>query len=162
MARPTKLNPEISHRIVNLVRAGNYRETAAAAAGINPKTLRNWLHRGSKGGKSNAAYAQFSADLDTAEAEAELRDNKRINDAAEKDWRAAAWRLARKNPDRWGDRQRFEHTGADGGPIQTNTPGVVMLPPEDPLDDDDRALEDLRDREGPLNPADDGATTEAI
>jgi hypothetical protein len=162
MARPTKLNSTITHKIVNLVRAGNYRETAAAAAGISPKTLRNWLHRGAKAGKANAAYAQFSADLDVAEAEAEARDNKKISDAPEKDWRAAAWRLARKNPDRWGDKQRLEHTGADGGPIQTQATGVVILPPEDPLDDEERALEALQDREGPDNPVDDGEESEAI
>jgi hypothetical protein len=135
MPRPSKLNPVTAEKIVNLVKAGNYRETAAAAAGIDPKTLRNWLHRGAKGGKANAEYRTFSENLDQAEAEAEVRDNKKITDAAATDWRAAAWRQARRRPDRWGDRQRLEHTGADGGPIETREAGVVILPPEDPADD---------------------------
>ena len=34
------------------------------------------------------------------------------------DWRASAWRLERKFPDRWGRRERTELSGPDGGPIQ--------------------------------------------
>jgi hypothetical protein len=131
MARPTKFNPVTAEKVVNLVQAGNYRETAAAAAGVSAKTLRNWLHRGAKSGKANEPYRQFSEALDQAEATAEILDNKRISEAAKIDWRAAAWRQARRRPDRWGDKQRLEHTGADGGPIETRQTGVVILPPED-------------------------------
>ena len=34
------------------------------------------------------------------------------------DWRASAWRLERKFPDRWGRRERTELSGPGGGPIQ--------------------------------------------
>jgi len=33
-------------------------------------------------------------------------------------WQAAAWRLERKYPDKWG-RRRVEVTGPGGGPVQT-------------------------------------------
>ncbi len=41
-------------------------------------------------------------------------------------WQAAAWRLERKMPHKWG---RHEVTGADGGAIQVKA-GIVLLPPE--------------------------------
>lgn len=149
MSRPTKLTEEISTKIVALVRAGNYRETACAAVGITAKTLRNWLRRSAQGGKRNASYVQFADDLEKAEATAEALDNQRVSKAAEAgDWRAAAWRLARKRPDRWGDQTRFVHSGPDGGPIETRQSGVVLLPPEDD-DAEDRAREQLQDREEP-------------
>jgi hypothetical protein len=149
MPRPTKLTEEISTKIVALVRAGNYRETSCAAVGITPKTLRNWLHRSSQGGRRNAAYIKFAEDLEKAEAHAEALDNQRVSKAAEAgDWRAAAWRLARKRPDRWGERQHLVHSGPDGGPIETRQSGVVLLPPEDE-DPEDRAREQLQDREEP-------------
>lgn len=159
MSRPTKLTEETSLKIVALVRAGNYRETACAAVGIIPKTLRNWLHRASQGGKRNADYIKFAEDLEKAEALAEARDNAKVTSAAEAgDWRAAAWRLARKRPDRWGERTRLEHSGPDGGPIETRQSGVVVLPPEDSDDEADREREAREDRR---EPGDDGEEPEA-
>lgn len=35
------------------------------------------------------------------------------------DWHASAWRLERKNPKEWGRTDKVEHSGKDGGPIQT-------------------------------------------
>ena len=33
-------------------------------------------------------------------------------------WQADAWLRERKNPDRWGRRDRMEHSGKDGGDIK--------------------------------------------
>ena len=46
MARPTKLTVEVRDRIVAAIRAGNYPEAAAQAAGISPSTFYRWLGRG--------------------------------------------------------------------------------------------------------------------
>ena len=48
------------------------------------------------------------------------------------DWRAAAWRLERKFPNRWGRHDRHEVTGPDGGPIQHEVTIADLL-----ADDDD-------------------------
>jgi hypothetical protein len=135
MARPTKLTPELLAEIIRNLRSCAYRETACAAAGIDSKTLRNWLKLAKRGGQANAIYRRFAAELEEAEAKTEIVDLVTIGKAARDDWRAAAWRLARKNPERWGDRQRLEHSGPDGGPIETKQGGVVLLPPEDSAED---------------------------
>ena len=102
---PTKLTPEVHEKIVRFVRAGNFRETACAAAGITSRSLRGWLSLGAKGIEP---YAQLVADMDQAEAEAEARDIARVTKAGDEDWRAIAWRLERKSHDRWARRDKPE------------------------------------------------------
>ena len=123
MARPTKLNKDIQNKIVTAIKMGNYIETAAAVAGINKTTLYDWLKRGErekqrvendsrkKIRKSEAIYVEFSNAVEKALAEAEARDVMLISKAANTQWQAAAWRLERKFPDRWG-RKVIEHRGS--------------------------------------------------
>lgn len=104
MAPPILLTPEVHAKIVATVRAGNFRETAAAAAGVDARSLRRWLVRGAKG---EHPFAQFSADLDAAEAAAEVDDIAAIK--AADDWKAIAWRRERMS-NRWQLRLRVELT----------------------------------------------------
>lgn len=118
--RPTKLTPEVQHRIVQAIQAGNYMETAAAYAGINKSTLYLWLKRGAREKerleknsrarmrKSEAPFVEFSNAIQKALAEAEMRDVMLIGKAAAEQWQAAAWRLERKFPQRWGRRVAIE------------------------------------------------------
>lgn len=105
MAPPFKLTPDLHARIVSYVRAGNFRSTAAAAAGISPVTLRDWLRRGARG---EQPFQQFREDVDQAEAQAEARDAALISKAAEHDWKAAAWRLERRAHRRWGRKDQLD------------------------------------------------------
>ncbi len=122
--RPTKWNEETQAKIVQAIRAGNYIETASAFAGINKSTLYAWLKRGEREKqrvaknprnrirKSEQHFVTFSNAVEKALAEAEVRDVAIIGKAAEEQWQAAAWRLERKFPDRWGRRKlELEHTG---------------------------------------------------
>jgi len=108
MARPTKLTPELQEKILQAVRAGNYIETAAVYAGINKTTLYDWLKRGARA--KSGKFREFSNALEKALAEAEVRDVAIIAKAAQEQWQAAAWRLERKYPCRWGRRDKLEHT----------------------------------------------------
>lgn len=144
VGRPTKLTPEVADRIVAAVAAGNYLETAAAFAGISKATLYKWLTRGARA--SSGTHRAFVDAIEKALAQAEVRDVSTIARAAtgydveriketitptgqvlretarsrEFVWQAAAWRLERKHPDRWGRRvevsgaveQRHLHAGA--------------------------------------------------
>jgi transposase len=107
MARKSKLTPEVQEKLLRYLRLGCYVETAAACAGISRDTFYDWMKRGGKGEKP---YKQFADAVDQAMAESEARDLAVILKAAEKNWTAAAWRLERRFPDRYGrhDRTKVE------------------------------------------------------
>ncbi|MFD1422452.1 hypothetical protein ACFQ4J_01685 [Laceyella tengchongensis] len=99
--RPTKLTPALQEKIVTVIRGGNYIETAAAYAGISKQTLYNWLRRGAR--QKSGQYREFALAVEQALAEAEMRDLALIEQAArDGKWQAAAWRLERRFPKRWG------------------------------------------------------------
>jgi predicted transcriptional regulator len=109
MARPTKLTPEVAERIVNAIRAGNYAEQAARAAGISPATYYRWLKRGER--EAGGIYHDFYEAVRSAEAEAEVYAVAIIRKAMGDDWRAAAHYLERRHPQRWRRHETREHTG---------------------------------------------------
>ena len=110
--RPTKLTPERQAKIVDAIRAGVPPETAAAFAGIDESTFYRWLARG-RGPEAESLYAEFAAQVREAMAEWETRDILLIGEAARTDWRAAAWRLERRLPKRYGRRERHEIVNGD-------------------------------------------------
>lgn len=118
MPRVLKLTAERSEKIIGYLRAGAYIETAAAAAGISKQTLYNWLSRAADENEEDPIFAKFAAAVEEAQALAEVRDIALIGKAAETQWQAAAWRLERKFPERYGRRDRVELSGKDGGAIE--------------------------------------------
>ena len=129
MAYPRKLTPEVHDRIVGAIRLGCYRETAAASAGIRSATLREWLKRGAravaggKGKKGERIYVELLHAIEQAEAEAEVLDLAKITAAATNDWRAAAWKLARLHPERYGERR-----SAGAAPPEESEPSAADAP----------------------------------
>lgn len=77
--------------------------------------------------RPRSRYAAFRAAVPAAEAEAELRCVGVIRRAADTDWKAVAWWLARKNPERWGYERR--HRVA----VQSGT-GVIVVPGAQDID----------------------------
>lgn len=98
----TKLTPKVQAKILSELRAGNFRETAAAAAGVSSRTLRNWLRAAAEG--KDPVYVDFARKLELAEAVGETKDVRRLAAAGGEDWRSVAWRLERRHPKRWGHR----------------------------------------------------------
>jgi hypothetical protein len=137
--RPIKLTPEVQDRIIKALKVGNYFETSCAMAGIHKDTAYEWLKKGAGGDDpENEIYRQFSDAVEIAQAESEARDLEAIDACAQgvpaeyglvngeevvvrkelpRQWQAAAWRLERKFPKRWGKIERLEHTGKDGAPL---------------------------------------------
>jgi transposase len=107
--RPTKLTDDVQEQIVRALRAGNYIETAAKFAAVDKKTLYSWLDRANRG---EAKYKGFLHAVNKAQADAEVSAVAVITKAAASQWQAAAWRLERKFPERWG---RREHVTVEGG-----------------------------------------------
>lgn len=98
-----------------------------AAAGVSKDTFYRWLNQGSAHRKDRASGAKLTQDkarladfsdvIEKATAEAELGDLATIKQASASNWQAAAWRLERRHPTKYGNRMRTEVSGPDGGPI---------------------------------------------
>ena len=118
MARPTKLTEPVRERVVTAIRAGNYAESAARAAGIAPSTYYRWIERGER--EREGIHRDFLEAVRLAEAEAEVHAVALIRRAMAEDWRAALAYLERRYPGRWRRHTSTELTGPDGGPIRTH------------------------------------------
>lgn len=99
--RPSKLTKEVHERIVSAVAKGCPLVSAAAAAGIGHTTVKTWMQKGET--QKSGGYAAFRADVVRARDVAVGQYVEMVNEAAVKDHRAAAWMLARLDPNRWGD-----------------------------------------------------------
>jgi hypothetical protein len=155
--RPTKLTPEISALIITYIRRGNSLETACARARISKETLRNWIKiaasvrdrakYGIRFSKIEKTLLQFLADVEQAEARAEVEAVYSVTDAASRgSWQAALAFLERRFPERWAKREEHEtnvnvtvgyqsiqvvaSTRTDSPPEQRsdNQPGIDTIP----------------------------------
>jgi len=113
-----KLNADVQERICQMVAQGVPLETAARAGGVTYQTLHNWMKRGADG---EAPYASFRTEVEQAKALSEANLIALMRQAAVEgsagEWRAAAWLLARRFPERWSEKRQLEVTG----PEQTST-----------------------------------------
>ena len=123
--RPTKLTKELTEEVAKYLRAGNYIETTAALVGINRDSIYEWLKRGAaeqerlkknpraRLRKREEIFVEFSDTVKKAQAQSEAMLVGLVGKAAEKNWTAAAWRLERKFPDKWGRTERNVATAQD-------------------------------------------------
>jgi transposase len=107
--RPTKLTPKLTEHICELLRWGNYIETACNYAGVSKQTLYDWMKLGNR--ENQGIHRDFLDAVHKAMAEAEMRDVQNIHNAAKTDWKASAWRLERKYPTKWGRMERLDTDG---------------------------------------------------
>lgn len=103
---------ELIGYIAGLVRAGCPPVVAASMAGVTSRQLGVWRRRGRQDltNGEQSLYADFEANLESAQAEGEAEDLATIKRAGAGDWRAVAWRLSRLYPDRYGERKRVDRT----------------------------------------------------
>ena len=106
MAKPSKLNKDTKRRLLESIAAGNYLKVACAYAGISYSTYRNWMVRGEHAIKGQ--YREFFEEVNEAIAEAEVVSVAQIKKAENQDWRAAAWMLERRHPERWANTHRVQ------------------------------------------------------
>ena len=139
-----KLTPEVQDKIVRSINAGAWFATAAEAAGVSRETAKGWRKLGEgferevdgKGGKwvrvadeGPEPYLSFARAVTQAIGKANERDEQLLAKHGLEDWRAAAYRLERRNPLIFGAKARLEHTGKGGGPIETRG-SASMTPAE--------------------------------
>lgn len=118
--RPTRLTAEVQAKVLKVLRSGATYEAAAGKAGIGTETLKEWIRRGEGKDERPSApiYAVFASACRAAVSEAEERWVRRISAASKVDWRAGAFLLERRHPDRYGkaDRTKIEHSGSISHP----------------------------------------------
>jgi hypothetical protein len=106
MGRPTKLTKEIHNTIIRYIKAGNYVETAAAAAGINKSTLYDWLKRGAN--EPETIFEDFSNAVAQAMAQSEIDMVNKLKKHEADSAQPIEWRLERRFPERWGRKDKIQ------------------------------------------------------
>lgn len=111
------LTPEITEKICQSLREGNYFETACLVNGISRNTAKDWLKKGCgtyKGRKldpeRDKVFIDFVAAVDEATAHAESKAIAYVL-SGEHNWQARAWYLERRMPDKWGRERKVMHEG---------------------------------------------------
>jgi hypothetical protein len=102
VGRKTHLDPDVTGKLVAILRAGNYIGVACRAVNVPERTYRDWMTRGRRRAPGDEAYAAFVEDIDRARATGEVANVAAIANAARESWQAAAWLLERQYPERWG------------------------------------------------------------
>lgn len=122
VGRPSALQPDVVMRLLQALRAGSHVESAAQLAGIAARTFHRWMERGDPTRKDarDARYRRFREQVEQARAEAETRNVAIVAQAAQTDWKAAAWLLERTYPERWA---RASQRGLIDGPESAMAPG---------------------------------------
>jgi len=113
--RTTILTPRVHTVIIESIRAGNYMEVAARAAGVSKTALYVWIEKGHK--QTRGDYRDFVDALQRAEADSEAESVKTVVEAGKRNWKAAMTYLERRHPDRWRRRMTQEIVGKDEGPV---------------------------------------------
>lgn len=110
--RPSKFTPERRQRIIAAIKAGNYYDTACKYAGVTYQTFNQWRIRGQQAdhkdpedlSEEDLDYLAFYEALNEAEAQAEMVAVMRWREQMPNDWKAAKDFLARRHPERWGQK----------------------------------------------------------
>lgn len=90
-----KRSPERIERVIQTLETGASLRAASAAAGIGEGTLRRW----------RADDEELAARIERARDVGEVALVGLIRTAAADDWRAAAWLLSHRWPDRWSEKR---------------------------------------------------------
>jgi len=101
--RPTKLTPALKAKFVSYLSNGNTIKASCLAVGISQQAFENWMNRGEK--EQKGVYFRFYMAVKKAQANFEIYCLNIINRASIRSWRAAAWFLERRFPERWGRRR---------------------------------------------------------
>lgn len=113
--RLTKFNPEMGEAIAQLVEVGIPLATAARASGVAASTFFRWMKCGREA--KRGLHRRFYKRMMEARAKSEARMVGIISLSAERDWRAAAFLLERRNPEAWGQRSKTVLAGDTKAPL---------------------------------------------
>jgi transposase len=131
------LTAEVIEDVKRILPTVLYLETVADYIGVSRVSIHRWLKRGAlelkrvrkdarfKVRQSEAIYVEFCNAVKKAKAEGEIFDAGVVKKAAAKQWQAAAWRLERRFPRRWGKKDQLDTQVSgkkDAPPVQVYLP----------------------------------------
>lgn len=124
--RKLKLTDEVANRVLDAIALGATHKTACRAAGIGTSTFYSWLQKGLQG--ESGPFLEFRDAVHMVEAKRECEALACIYEAEKADWRAAAWFLSRRHPERWGrGRTRLRSRSAETEPgINLSSESVAL------------------------------------
>ena len=127
MGRPSRYKSAIGEQLIEAMARGLSLEAAAAKIGVGPRTLFTWQNK----------HEEFRQAIQEGRQRALLFwEEQAISMAKGAPGNAQLVMLALKNRSRaasgWHDAQRLEHTGGDGGAIQTENRAVIDASALDP------------------------------
>ena len=102
-----QLSPAQRETILAVIATGATVEAAAGAAGCSRRSISRWRRRGEQD-DATPEEIDFSLRYGQAEARAEIEAIRVISEAADGpggDWRAAAWFLTHRFPERWSEKR---------------------------------------------------------
>lgn len=105
--RPNKLTKEMQDKLCAYIAEGQYITTACRLVGVDYATMRRWILQGEQ--DMSGKFYEFQEAISQAEALAEAERVKLILQAGKyDDWKANAWYLERKFPEKWGRKDRVD------------------------------------------------------
>lgn len=121
------LTDVVHARLVELTERGVPFGLACNAAGVTAESGDAWLRAGRI--QPTGPEARLVREILRARADYAMQAIQNIESKGRsEDWRATAWLLERLYGEDFGTKQRVEHTGADGGPINTTQIVLYQLP----------------------------------
>lgn len=123
--RPSKFTEETRAKILECIRAGNFREVAARAAGVGKSTFHHWMQ------SEDERFADFQAEVEAAEQDAEVAMVGIVVAAAATDPKHAQWWLERKHPERWGRKDAHRVDLKSESTVAVSGGVTVFLPAEE-------------------------------
>lgn len=175
MSRAPKLNAELQARIVAMIAAGIYPETAARACGVGARTYYEWMARAAgkhPSRKPTPAMIAFAKAVDEAVAKAEVflhgtlveyvrgtRPSRRNPEQRVKSRRTfgqvatAEWLLSRRFPERWAQRPAAAlaiTAGAGEGDEANQRPTINIILAPEPDESGETTLKLAQDAAAPV------------
>lgn len=124
MGQPTKLDDIRAKKVVDAVKRGLPRSTAARIAGVTKSTLMLWLRKGREGVDG---YSDFSDRVRTAEAQAEDQIVATLRGLAATSVPACIFLLSRRNPKAWGEASKAAAEAAKPTEVTSSEERVSLL-----------------------------------
>lgn len=143
MGRRTICTPELTERICEVLRNGNYVQTACEFVGISESAYHKWVSRGEaelarmeaegldEPDPAKEPYVRFVEQTTHARSAARVKAITTIRQAADKDWKAEAWYLEHGHRDLWGKRRQEVDITTNGEKVEFR----IAFPGENDADD---------------------------